>query len=365
MKPKKRAPHSVGLCALFLFALLLGLPAPPASAQSAAEKLAALGKLPAAERKAKLEEGANREGKVFWYGTYSLEEAEPFIKVFKARYPKIDVQYFRGSTEPLLDKILGEASAGRLAADIVSIDAEAFEEIKKAGAVDRYCSPERGAVLAPYKDKDCLWTAMYHNPKVIAYNTKKVPEAEAPKSWEELADPKWRGQIGIPGAEGGQWVAAILSVYGKQKGMDYLKRMAQQKIQLHKSNSGLAQLVAAGDVAVGFMVNVPAVGNVQKKGGPIEGISPDPLFTKLVTLSLTKTARNAYAAGVLMDFILSKEGQQAIDKFSIRFSVRNDVKNRFPKVVEGRRPFVIGPELSTGAAFQDADKIFEELFVRR
>ena len=120
-----------------LLMTLLCMPAGQLLAATAEETLDQLNKLPPAERQAKLQTEAAREGTVAWYSTYSLVEAEPFLKVFKGRYPKVQVQYFRASTIPLLDKLLSEHSAGRYLVDVIAIDFEAYSELEKAGVVGR------------------------------------------------------------------------------------------------------------------------------------------------------------------------------------------------------------------------------------
>jgi iron(III) transport system substrate-binding protein len=351
-----------------LFLLLVALFCTPVDlllAASPEEILDQLNKLSPAQRKAKLETEAAREGTVSWYSTYSLVEAEPFLKVFKSRHPKVEVQYFRASTTPLLDKLLNEYSAGRYLVDVIAVDFEAYSELEKAGIVGRNCSPERAFYGDTYKDKDCFWTAIYHNPQVIGYNTKKVAANDAPRKWEDLADAKWKGRLGIPFADGGQWVTSMLKIFGREKGMGLVKRMAEQKVQLHKSNSGLAQLIAAGDVDAGFMINVPAIGNVQRKGAPISSISPNPITTKINPLILAKHAPHPYASALLMDFILSKEGQDAINQISIRFSGRKDVKPLQPEVLEGVNVFHIGPGMLTVKEMDEGSQLFEQLFAKR
>jgi len=168
---------------------------------------------------------------VVWYTSYAIVEAEPYIASFNKVYPDIKVEYFRASSGPLLDKLASEYRAGKHLVDVVMMDHEIFEDVKKAGVVGRYCSPERQAIPDHFKDKDCEWTAVYHNPKVIAYNTTKVPRAQAPKGWNDLLDPRWKGRLAIPADDGPRWIVTMEQILGKEKGQEYVRKMAEQKVQ--------------------------------------------------------------------------------------------------------------------------------------
>lgn len=348
-----------------LIAVTSALPGRAAQEGTAEQKLRSLAGLAGQERRQTLARLAASEGVVRWYGTYSLPEAEPFIQRFKERYSGISVEYFRASTAPLLDKVLAEASTGRLASDLVSIDLEALTEIEKTGSMGRYCSPEREFIDASFKDTNCLWTAMYHNPKVHAFNPRVLSRMDIPVAWEDLANPKWRGRLALPTAEGAQWAVSMLSIMGRDAGTAYLERMASQQVRLERSNSGTAQLVAAGDIPLGFMINVPAVGNLQRVGAPIASLSPQPLLTKVIAIFINKNADHPHAAALLLDHILSRDGQSDLMSISTRFTIRTDIPQRYAEVTEDRRVFLIGPEVINGPLMEEATRLFDRLFLRR
>lgn len=329
--------------------------------KTAEEKLVALNKLAPVERKTKLEDEAAREGKVIMYGAYSLGEAEPLFKTFMEKYPKVKVEYFRASTAPLLDKILSEASVGKLGADCANIGLEVLYEIDKL--IIPYKTPEAAAYGKQFVDANYRWIALYQDPKPITYNTKRVSKAEAPKNWEDLALPRWKGRLGIPMADGPEWVNITLKVMGQEKGRDYLKRMAALGIRLEKSNSGLAQMVAAGDLDVAFFVNNAAVEIAKGQGAPIVAVPTDPLVTSPQVLVVFKDVVHPYATALLVDWLTSKEGQERIRDINPRFSARRDVT--VPASFAGRKFLVIGAEQVSKERMDEANKLFEEWFVKR
>ena len=348
-----------------------GSPAAPAGQPGAqaprtpSEKLAALNQLPADERRAKLLEEAKKEGTVVWYSTIVAVEAEPFIASFNQEYPDIKVQYVRANADELLEKLTSEYRAGKHLVDAISIGQETFPELKRAGVVGRYCSPERAALTDQLKDKDCEWTVRYYNPKVIGINTNRVPREQAPRTWNDLLDPRWQGRLGIPADDGPEWIVAMENMLGKERGQEYVRKMAEQRVQLHRSNTALSQLIAAGDVDAGFWINVPAITNTQKQGGPVASVSPDPLPATLTSMMIARDAEHPFAAALLIDYTLAREGQQRMAEISTRFGPRTDMTYPDQQVLEGVKLFPLLPEMTESDTYRQAGRQFKELFSQR
>ncbi len=368
----------LGLLAILMFVACAApsQPSPAATSQPAdqstqkapvtpLEQIEALNRLAPEERKSRLLEEARKEGTVVWYGSYALPEAEPWINTFNGAYPQIKVEYVRANSQQLADKILSEYQAGKHLVDVITIDHETFQDLKKVGAVSRYCSPERQAVSEQFKDKDCEWTAVYHNPKVIAFNTRKFSKDQAPKSWEDLLDPRWKGQLGMPADDGPKWIVTMENILGKEKAQEYLRRMAEQRVQLHQSHTTLAQLIAAGQVDAGFHINIPAVTNTQKQGGPIASISPDPLPTAINSVLMAGKPQHPFAAAVLIDYILSRDGQRRMAEISTRLGPRTDVTYPDQEVLQGVKLLMVTPEMLSGPGYEQAKRQFTDLFAQR
>jgi iron(III) transport system substrate-binding protein len=314
------------------------------------------------ERQAKLVEEAKKEGQVVWYTSYTQVEAEPFIASFNKLYPDVKVQYVRQPSDALMDKLISEYQANKFLVDVVLNDQDQFDETKRNGVVGKYCSPEREATSDQMKDRDCEWTGRHHNPKVFGYNTQKVQKEQAPKGWNDLLDPRWKGKLGIPADDGPKWIINMEQVLGKDKGQDFVKKMAEQKVQLHQSNSAAAQLVGAGDAEIGYFINIPAVTNIQKQGGPIESVSPDPLTTSITSVFMASKAQHPSASALLIDYLLSKDGQLKMAELSTRFGGRTDMQYPDQKFIANAKILFLSPEMVRGPAIEAASKQFKELF---
>ena len=149
----------------------------------------------ASAQDANLLAAAKREGRVVWYS--SVGESQQFAQEFEKKYPFIKVDVVRGTVYPLMNRILNEAAAGNYLFDVVRQATLTIGLLIQRGLVQPYESPERAAYAAGWKDKQGYWTSTDDNYFVIGYNTRQVSAAEAPKDWDDLLAPKWRGKIGM------------------------------------------------------------------------------------------------------------------------------------------------------------------------
>src|SRR5262245_48092864 len=141
-------------------------------------------------------EAAKKEGKVVWYTSLALPSAEKVAKLFEAAYPGIKVEVHRSGSERILGRVMQELKASIKNADVVhTSDAGHFVMFKEKGLLLKYTPAGVDAFPAGFKDKDGYYYGLRATVSAIAYNTKAVPAAEAPKSWKDLLDPKWKGKL--------------------------------------------------------------------------------------------------------------------------------------------------------------------------
>lgn len=146
---------------------------------------------------------------------------------------------------------------------------------------------------------------------VIGYNTKLVARDQAPKSWEDLLDPKWKGKIALD-EENYSWYGAMTQKWGKEKTQRYMRGLAKQDIQLRSGQTLIAQLMAAGEFPVA-MVLAHRIEKMKEQGAPVEWVTTlDPVTVSLHPIGVAAKAPHPNAAKLFIDFILSKEGQQLL-----------------------------------------------------
>src|ERR1700746_1803464 len=144
-----------------------------------------------------LVEAAKKEGQVIYYTSTDLPVAEKLAKAFEAKYPGIAVRVERTGAERVFQRIGQEYSSNIHAVDVVnSSDAAHFIVWKRDQLLAPYV-PEDVAKFYPveHRDPDGLFASWRVWLRIIAFNTNLVKPEEAPKSFADLLDPKWKGKI--------------------------------------------------------------------------------------------------------------------------------------------------------------------------
>jgi len=259
-------------------------------------------------------EAAKREGKVVWYTSLALPTAEKVGKLFEAAYPGIKVEVQRTGSQRILQRVMQELQASLKLVDVIhTSDAGHFVLLKEKKLLMKYTPPGVDAFPPGFKDKDGYYFTLRATVNVIAYNTKLVPAAEAPKGWKDLLDPKWRGKMvtAHPGYSGviSTHVLALVQLYG----WDYFKQLAQNKLMLVQSAVDPAGVVASGERQVAVDGGDYYYYQMKKKGNPIEVVYPKEGVPLVVSpTAIASFAPHPNAAKLFTDFTFSRELQQVM-----------------------------------------------------
>jgi iron(III) transport system substrate-binding protein len=269
-----------------------------------------------------LEAAAKREGKLVYYTSIDLKVAEDLAKAFERRYPEIKVHVERNGAERQFSKIGQEYSSRIFNVDTVnSSDAAHFIFWKREGWLAP-ALPEEVRRLYPAGsfDPEGFHAPMRASTSVIAYNTNLVPAAEAPRSFRDLLDPKWRGKMvkAHPGYSG----TILTATYqiGRDVGWDFLEKLAGQQVMQVQSSTEPPRKVIAGERPVMADGNEYVVFLEQARGAPIAAVYPTEGTPMIIGPSgVMKNARNPNAARLFHAWSFSLEAQQlAVDVGGMR-----------------------------------------------
>jgi iron(III) transport system substrate-binding protein len=333
--------------------------ATPATPQeTAGQSLAKLENFSAENRQKVLVERARGEKEVTFYSSLQTSDSEPYVKTFNKRYPFLKVNVYRVSGQKQVIMIQSEFNAGRHAFDITNASAAQAYGIKKTGALDPYPSPQRQFFSASHKDKEGFFTPSYINPVVLGYNTNLVKRHEAPKRYEDLLEPKWKGNM-ILDIEEFPWFAVLLKYYGREKGLEYMKRLAKQEILMGRGRTTQAQLISAGERAIGIAMNSSSVVDFKTRGAPIDWTILDPYYAKPNMLMLARHAPHPHAAALLIDWTLSEEGQSLLASLGYVVA-RKGVKQSVPALLE-KESFFADPDF-IGPILEETGRDFRSVF---
>jgi iron(III) transport system substrate-binding protein len=259
-------------------------------------------------------DAARKESKVVWYTSLALTSAEKVAKLFEAAYPGIKVDVHRTGSQRILQRVMQELGAGIKNADVVhTSDAGHFVLLKGKQLLARHTPPGVEKFPAGFRDADGYYYGLRATVNAIAYNTKAVSAGDAPKTWKDLLDPRWKGKLvtAHPGYSGviATHVLALVNLLG----WDYFKQLAQNKVMIVQSAVDPSGVVASGERAVAVNGGDYTFYQSKKKGNPIEIVYPREGVPLVVSpTAITSFAPHPTAARLFTDFTFGREIQQVL-----------------------------------------------------
>ena len=239
---------------------------PDASAQT--RSLAEIAAYQGPDRTERLIAGAQREGVVSLYTSLVAEDATPVIEAFKAKY-HVDVQVWRASTEAIVQRALAESRAGRCPADAFHSGPPALEPLRREKLLQVVQSPLAADVMPQARPAHREYVGVYLDLFAASYNTDLVKPVEAPASYQDLTNERWKGRLAVE-ADDVPWFAALVGRLGEDTGLRLFKQIVQANgMSARKGHTLLANMVAAGDVPLALTVFSYKSDQLERAGAPV------------------------------------------------------------------------------------------------
>jgi len=184
-------------------------------------------------------------------------------------------------------------------------------------------------IPAEHRDPDGLYATVRSTLCVMAYNTQLVNSTEAPKSFADLLDPKWRGKIvkAHPSYSGTIMTSTYQMV--RELGWQYLEKLAQQQLLQIQSATDTPKKIVLGERAVMADGNESNVLLLKEAGQPIEVIYPTEGTPSIVQPSaIFKAAPHPNAARLFQSYLFSVEAQELFVNIGGLRSVHALVKDK-------------------------------------
>jgi iron(III) transport system substrate-binding protein len=290
--------------------------------------------------------GAKKEAKVMFWSSMRIEDSKMLAAGFEAKYPFVKVEIFRAGGEQIVNRAIAEQAAGNTTYDVVN--AFALKVLQKRGMLQPFGAPEAAHYPAGYKDAQNYWVSLYSGYSVIGFNTKLVPGAEAPKNWEDLLNPRWKGKMAMDNEEY-FWHAGMLRYWGQEKGKQFMEALNRQGLQFRSGGHGLlSDLMSAGEFSIIVVVYPDRIEQMKAKGQPVDWVkTTDPILVNLAPVGIAAKAPHPNAAKLFMNYSISKEGQEILQK-ARRVSARLDVVPAVPELDPRKLKLVpLDPEIAT------------------
>ena len=303
---------------------------PEASAASAKKPttVAEIALYRGADRQSLLEEGAKKEGTLTFYTAGTVPTLVlPTIKAFNKKYPDIKVEYYRADTNSLFTRVTQEHRSGNHVVDLVDTSAPFLYEGRKI--MQAYYSPEmagleEGALKMETGASNPYWGGHWESCIILMYNTNKVPKAEAPKTNQDLLDPKWKGKMAIPSTSTGiYWIGNILTHLGEE----FINKIVKQDIRVQKISGGaMGELVVSGEVPLTPATYTSNASKSLAAGAPVGVSFVEPVGCTLHGVMLSQNAPHPHAAMLFADFTMSKAAAES--RAPAYSSPRKDMEGR-------------------------------------
>ena len=272
---------------------------------------------------------AEPSGKVMLYSSMQEAQLQAIEQAFEAKYPTVDMEYYYAGGGKLVTKMTTEAKdGGQIASDVVWLgDPSDYEAFKANGWLEPYVSPETEHIAKEYMDPEGYYTAGRLVTMGIAWNVGLVDEADAPKTWNDLLDPKWFNQIIMTDPSQASttkyWMAAMMQ--SEKYGEAYFQALKDNGVELESGTTATHNRVADASYMVGICLDYVSA-NLMAQGSPMNfHYTTDDVITMTSPIALIKGCANEDNGKLLMDFILSKEGQEVLVANNL-VSVRDDVE---------------------------------------
>lgn len=262
-----------------------------------------------------------QKARIIIYTAKENDEIAEYIPVAEKALPDISLEVLRLSTGDLTARLLAEKE--RPLADVIwGVAVTSVEIFKREGMLEPYAPKGLEKVLPKFRDSadPPYWVGVDAYVNAICFNTVKAQELNLPmpKTWEDILDPVYQGQIVMPNpassGTGYMYVSGILQAMGEEKAWAFLEQLDKNMAIYTKSGSKPCKMAAAGEYALGLSFGF--VGIKQKEGGaPIEVIFPEGTGWEIEANALMIGTEAPDAAKRFLDWAISDEAMGLYAKY--------------------------------------------------
>jgi iron(III) transport system substrate-binding protein len=290
-----------------------------------------------------LARGARAEGELVYYGTIPIDEFLPLARVFNARYRSLALQHYFSPRQGILNRVLTEARAGRHAVDVIQVDLSYGYQLLNENLVQPYSTSGQSRYFDGTYDAAGYWHSMYHLMTALLYNTSLIKPEQAPKSYEDLLGPAWKGKM-LFDPEAGYILAAMEQAWGRENAVEYLTKLAKQDLSYRRGGTLTTQVVSSGEFPIAIAINGETSAAVRDKGAPLGFKVLSPKIVKPEGLFLAKNAPHPHATLLFAEWVLSEEAQSFLATNLGKGSAMKGVRSKF-KEFQLQPDFVVTPKL--------------------
>ena len=271
-------------------------------------------------------EAAKKEGKLFFWHAEQEAYVVKFAKIFSDKYG-IKTEWERLLPGKALPKLEAGLKSNTLDLDVWWVsEAGIMYEQQQKGRLLQYVSPAMKDYGPEFKSTpEGYWTTYFINVGAIMWSSKSIKKEEAPKTWIDLLDPKWKGQLGFQDATSGStyaWWYLLRDIVPK----DYFDRLLKNQPRAYGSSTQLMDDVQRGEIKIGGRVSIFQYVKALRANQPVEMVLPaEGVPHNIQAVGILANTKRPNAAKLFIDYFLSQEGQKAWNDIQGSYSARKDV----------------------------------------
>lgn len=270
---------------------------------------------------------SKKNNTVWIYSATPPDETNALAKAISEKFPGVDVQWYAGGgSENVQARIAMEEMSGQPKANIVmTSDLFWFEKMAKQGSFSEYKPAIDYKVPELFSALNPDYSVMKVNVIGIAYNKKFIKPEDAPKSFKDLIDPKFKSKIacGSPLESGTNYM--LMTNLAHKYGYDFLKQLRANDLSSTGGNSVTVRRMISGERPIGVLPIELIVLNKEKEPD-LEVVYPDDGSIVIpASIGIMKTTENMAMAKKIMDFIVSNNGQEIAVKYGAAYGVNVDL----------------------------------------
>ncbi|MBI2988344.1 MAG: extracellular solute-binding protein [Deltaproteobacteria bacterium] len=261
-----------------------------------------------------LYEKAKQEGALTIYSVWDVEHLVAILGAFSKRYPGIKTNYWQGRNPEIVTRVITEFRAGQGTVDAILSD-NAPPVIRAAGAIMPYETVQKDFLVL----HDPTMPVVSLQIQALVYNTKKMKPEDLPKSWEDVANPKYKGNIALDDPmRSGPLSTQLAALKGLWKDdarwARFVKGLKALNVPVHKSTSAMFRLVVSGEYGIAMPALLhDALSEKEEKGAPVEVIKTSAPIVFPRFAGIYAKAPHPNAAKLLGEWLISTQGQAALD----------------------------------------------------
>ncbi len=271
-------------------------------------------------------------GSVMLYTTIDEEVAMAIKSNFEKEYPGIVLDYYYGDLDVINKKIDAEFESGQPNADVVFLsDVLTLEDMKSKSRLETYKSSEAKKIPVAYKDNDNFYFAGAVTTMGIGINKSKdfgIEEKTAPKTWNDFLNEDFSGKMALANPNSDNyvkyWVMAMMQ--NPKYGDTYFRKLKDNGLVIRSNERDVLDSIVGGVSSIGICYDETALSFTKEfEDFKFQYANLDNI-TMLTGVALVKDAINEANGKLLMDYLLSKKGQEVLVANGL-VSARTDVKN--------------------------------------